>query len=227
MAQWGMKTPTSESGAATRDPARPAGSRRRRDRETRQSEILEAAFEEFAARGYAATRLEDVAGRAGVAKGLPNFYFSSKEELFKAVLQRHVVPDWSALEKRFEASEASTAELLRGLISLAYERLVENHRARQLLRLLIAEGLKFPELAEFYHAELIERAIALLGRLLARGGERGEVRSGPYVDYPQAIMGPAIMAVVWQLLFAARYPLDLKGFFEAHLDLVVNGLAPR
>ena len=226
MAQWGMKTPTSGSDTAIPNSARRAGSRRR-DRETRQSEILEGAFEEFAAKGYAATRLEDVASRAGVAKGLPNFYFASKEELFKAVLHRHVLPDWSALEMRLEQPEASTAELLRGLISLAYERLVGNPRAHQLLRLLIAEGLKFPELAEFYHAELIERAIALLGRLLARGVERGEVRSGPYLDYPQAIMGPAIMAVVWQLLFAARYPLDLKGFFEAHLDLVVNGLAPR
>jgi AcrR family transcriptional regulator len=123
-----------------------------------------------------ATRLEDVARRAGVAKGLPHFYFDSKEELFKAVLRRLVVPDWSLLDAQLERPEATTTELLRGLMTIAYERLVKNTGAHQLLRLLIAEGQKFPELAEFYHAELIQRALALLGRLLARGVERGDIR---------------------------------------------------
>jgi AcrR family transcriptional regulator len=208
-------------------PSPPAEPRRRRDRELRENEILEAAFEEFAARGYTATRLEDVARRAGVAKGLPHFYFSSKEELFKAVLRRLVLPDWSGLEARLEQPDASTTELLRGLMTAAYERLVRNARARQLLRLLIAEGPKFPELVEFYHAELVQRAVALLGRLLARGIDHGEIRPGPFLDYPQAIMGPAVMAVIWQLLFAERHPLDLQHFFEAHLDLVLNGLTRR
>ncbi|HEY3909529.1 MAG TPA: helix-turn-helix domain-containing protein [Stellaceae bacterium] len=100
--------------------------------------------EEFAAHGYTATRLEDVARRAGIAKGLPHFYFSSKEELFKAVLRRLVLPDWSILEAELERSGAPTSELLRGLMTVAYERLVKNARAHQLLRLLIAEGPKFP-----------------------------------------------------------------------------------
>ncbi len=147
---------------------RPATSRPRRDRETPENEILEAAFAEFAAHGYMATRLEDVARRAGIAKGLPSFYFDSKEELFKAVLHRHVLPDWSVLEAQLGRTDLPTMELLRGLVTVAYERLVKNARAHRLLRLLIAEGPKFPELAEFHHAELIQRAIALLGRLLAR-----------------------------------------------------------
>jgi hypothetical protein len=113
------------------------------------------------------------------------------------------------------------------LVTVAYERLVKNARAHRLLRLLIAEGPKFPKLAEFYHAGLIQRAIALLGRLLARGVERGEIRPGPVLDYPQAIIGPALLAVIWQLLLADRHPLDLARFFDAHLDLVSNGLSPR
>jgi AcrR family transcriptional regulator len=201
--------------------------RRRRDRELRENEILHAAFEEFAARGYAATRLEDVARRAGVAKGLPNFYFDSKVELFKAVLRRLVLPDWTALETQFDKSDAQTGELLGGLMRMAYQRLVGNPRAHQLIRLLIAEGPKFPELTEFYHAEVIERAVSLLGKMLARGVERGEIRPGPILDYPQAIMGPALLAILWQLLFADRHPLDLARFFDAHLDLVLNGLTSR
>ncbi|MBV8736816.1 MAG: TetR/AcrR family transcriptional regulator [Alphaproteobacteria bacterium] len=207
--------------AATQDSA----TRRRRDRDVRESEILEAAFSEFAAHGYAATRMEDVARRAGVAKGLPNFYFASKDALFKAVLRRLILPDWSALEARFGQSDRTTADLLREFVALIYERLVDNPRAHQLLRLLIAEGPRMPELTEFYYAEFIERAIALLGSLLGRGVERGEIRPGPYARYPQVIMAPALMAVLWNLLFATEHPLDCAGFLEAHLDLVLNGLA--
>ena len=200
---------------------------RQRQRAAREGEILDAAFEEFASRGYAATRIEDVARRGGVAKGLPIFYFETKEGLFKAVLRRLILPDWNALEARFGQSDRPTAELLRELVALIYERLVGNPRAGQLLRLLIAEGPRLPELTEFYYAEVIERVIPLLRKLLARGLDRGEIRSGPIADYPQTIMAPALMAVLWQLLFAARHPLDLGRFFEAHLDLVLHGLALR
>ena len=110
---------------------RAAISRQRRDRETREGEILQAAFEEFAARGYAATRLEDVARRAGVAKGFPSFYFDSKEELFKAVLRRLVLPDWSALDAQIGQSEAPTCALLHALLTTVYQRLVEAPRARR------------------------------------------------------------------------------------------------
>jgi AcrR family transcriptional regulator len=214
--------PPASTNASNRSPA----SRRRRDRDAREHEILQSAFEEFAAHGYAATRLEDVARRAGVAKGLPNFYFANKAELFKAVVRRLVLPDWSALESQLEGSESSTAEL-RSLIAVAYERLVGNPRARELLRLLIAEGPRFPELTEFYYAEIVDHALGLLGKLLDRGIERGEIRPGPVLQYPQAIIGPALLAVVWELLFAERRPLDLARYFEAHLDLVTHGLTPH
>jgi AcrR family transcriptional regulator len=207
--------------------AEPRRTGRRRDRERRENEILRAAFEEFAARGYAATRLEDVARRAGVAKGLPNFYFESKVGLFKAVLRRLVLPDWGALEAQLDNTEATAPVLLRGLLTTVYQRFVSDPQVRQLIRLLIAEGPKFPELTEFYHAEVIEHAVALLGKALTRGVERGEIRPGLFRAYPQVIVAPALMAILWQLLFADRHPLDLARFFDAHLDLVLNGLTTR
>lgn len=202
-------------------------SQRRRGRERRENEILEAAFEEFTTRGYAAARIEDVARRAGVAKGLPNFYFASKDGLFKAVLRRLVLPDWDALEAQFQGADRPTSELLRELIAVIYDKLVGNPRAHQLVRLVVAEGPRLPELTDFYHAEVIERAMRLLGALLARGVERGDIRPSPVADYPQMVMAPALMAVLWSLLFAERHPLDLARFFAAHLDLVLYGLAPR
>ncbi len=200
---------------------------RRRGRERRENEILEAAFEEFTTRGYAAARIEDVARRAGVAKGLPSFYFASKDGLFKAVLRRLVLPDWDALEARFRGSDQPTSEVLRELVAVIYDKLVGNPPAHQLVRLVVAEGPRLPELTEFYHAEVIERATGLLRALLARGVERGDIRPSPVADYPQMVMAPALMAVLWSLLFAERHPLDLARFFAAHLDLVLYGLALR
>jgi AcrR family transcriptional regulator len=219
------KPPEPILGADTANPGQSA--RRRRDRNIRESAILEAAFEEFATNGYAATRMEDVARRADVAKGLPNFYFDSKEGLFKAVLRRLVLPDWDALQAQFAQSDQPIAAQLHDLIAVVYQRLVRNPRAHQLVRLLIAEGPRLPELTEFYHSEVIARGIGLLRALLARGVERGEIRTGAVADYPQMIIAPALMAVLWQLLFAERHPLDLADFFEAHLDLVLHGLTPR
>ncbi len=151
----------------------------------------------------------------GLRKAFRSFYFASKDALFKAVLRRLILPDWNALEARFGQSDHAIAELLREFVALIYERLVDNPRAHQLLRLLIAEGPRMPELTEFYHAEVIERAIALLGTLLARGVERGEIRPGSYARYPQVIMAPALMAVLWNLLFATRTPARSRGIFRS------------
>ena len=145
----------------------------------------------------------------------------------KAVLRRLVLPDWDALEARFRGSDQPTSQLLRELVAVIYDRLVGNPRAHQLVRLLVAEGPRLPELTEFYHAEVIERGMGLLRALLARGVERGDIRPSPVADYPQTVMAPALMAVLWSLLFAERHPLDLTRFFAAHLDLVLYGLAPR
>jgi AcrR family transcriptional regulator len=220
----GGKLPDSSHGDNAPGHAKAA---RRRGRERRENEILEAAFEEFTTRGYAAARIEDVARRAGVAKGLPNFYFTSKDGLFKAVLRRLILPDWDALEAQFQGADRPTSELLRELVAVIYDKLINNARGHQLLRLLVAEGPRLPELTEFYHAEVIARAIRLLRALLARGVERGDIRPSPVADYPQTVLAPALMAVLWSLLFAERHPLDLARFFAAHLDLVLYGLAPR
>lgn len=201
--------------------------RPRRGRPEREAQLLEAAFTEFAANGYAGTRLDDVARRAGVAKGLPHFYFETKEELFRAVLRSVIVPIWSELLDRAGSGEGPTAELLRATLEIMYERLAGNVRARQLMRLLIAEGPRFPELTDLYYSEVVARGIDLWKRLIARGVERGEFRAGRFSDNPQVIYGPALMAAIWQLLFGAQHRLDLDSWFESHLDLILKGLERR
>jgi AcrR family transcriptional regulator len=201
--------------------------KRRPDRAEREAEILDAAFAEFAARGYAATRLEDVARRAGVAKGLPHFYFDRKEDLFRAVLRRVIVPTWIDLAEISVTSEEPTRDLLRATLATMYERLAANEKAREVMRLLIAEGPRFPELTDLYYTEIVERGIAIWKHLITRGISRGEFRTGPVLKNPQAIYGPALMAAIWQLLFGRQHGLDLDSWIESHLDLVLNGLERR
>ncbi|MBV8564109.1 MAG: TetR/AcrR family transcriptional regulator [Methylobacteriaceae bacterium] len=198
--------------------------RRRLDRAKREAEILDAAFYEFAAKGYAATRLEDVARRAGVAKGLPHFYFERKEDLFRAVLRRLIVPTWIDLVEASLTAEGSTRDLMRATLAMVYERLAANKKAREMMRLLIAEGPRFPELTELYHSEVGERAVSIWRRLVTRGISRGEFRAGPILNNPHVIYGPVLMAAIWQMLFGRRHGLDLDSWFESHLDLVLNGL---
>jgi AcrR family transcriptional regulator len=197
--------------------------RRRPDRADRETAILDAAFAEFTAKGYAATRLEDVARRAGVAKGLPHFYFQRKQDLFRAVVRRVLVPAWSDLAERSVGAEP-TRDLLRATLATMYDRLVGNEKAREVMRLLIAEGPRFPELIELYYADVLSRKIAVWRQLVARGVERGEFRKGPLQNNPHVIHGPVFMAAIWQLLFGSHHRLDLDSWFESHLDLVLNGL---
>jgi AcrR family transcriptional regulator len=203
------------------------GSRQRRlDRVEREAEILDAAFAEFAARGYAATRLEDVARRAGVAKGLPHFYFNRKEDLFRAVLRRVLVPTWTDLVETSAEADGHTRDLMRMTLAKMYQRLAANEKAREVMRLLIAEGPRFPELIELYYTEVLGRKIAIWRRLVDRGIERGEFRAGPLANNPLVIHGPVFMAAIWQLLFSDHHRLDLDAWLESHLDLVLNGLEP-
>jgi AcrR family transcriptional regulator len=217
--------------ASTRTATKPQAANRPRrqrfERSEREATILDAAFVEFAANGYADTRLEDVARRAGVAKGLPHFYFARKEDLFRAVLRRVLVPTWIGLIETAAATDGSTRDVIRLTLQLMYDRVAANEKARQVMRLLIAEGPKFPELIELYCQEVLARKIAIWKQLVARGVKRGEFRAGPLLDNPHVIHGPVFMAAIWQSLFARQHGLDLDSWLESHVDLVLNGLERR
>ena len=197
---------------------------RRRRKEQRPGEIIEAAILEFARRGFAATRLDDVAEKAGVTKGTIYFYFKDKEDLFKAAARSSLEPALNEIEALGAHFEGSAEELLRVHLSALYSKLVTNPRAAQILRLIIAEGPQFPELVEFYYLEIISRGIAILKRVLERGVARHEFRRTGAVDFPQTVFAPALAALIWNLLLGKHHPLDFDAYARTHLDLVLNGL---
>jgi hypothetical protein len=131
------------------------------------------------------------------------------------------------MQDMFKTHDGSTADLLRAQFSFIYEHLVEDRRRREVVRMLIAEATRFPELADRYHAEILRPCLDMLRQAIQRGVDRGEIRNSAIVEQPQVVIGPIALVDVWMMLFDDRQPLDLKAYFNAHLDMVLNGVLAR
>ena len=149
---------------------------RRRRKAERPQEILEAAFTEFSRNGYATTTLDQIAERAGVTKGTIYVYFDSKEHLFISMVREVTKATLDTVHDTFETHEGSTADLLRAQFSFIYQHIVEDRRRREVVRMLIAEAPRFPELADRYYEEILRPCLELLKQAIQRGMDRGEIR---------------------------------------------------
>lgn len=195
----------------------------RRRKEARPAEILAAALTEFAARGFAATRLEDVARRADITKGTIYLYFDSKEALFRALLQQEAGRELDAIGALLDGYTGRAEDLLRALVTEMGRRMVQSD-LRHLLRLLIAEGPRFPDLLAFHHAEVISRARALIRRAVRYGVDRGEFRDNNLSAFPQIIVSGPMLLVLWQTLFADIEALDGPAYLDTLTDTLLHGL---
>ncbi len=196
--------------AATRQDARTAKAAARRDA------ILDAALDEFSAKGFASARLEDVAKRAGIAKGTIYLYFADKESLFQELIRAKMVPVVGSLELAL-----ATNLPLRTIVEQAVEifvREVYGTRRKLVIRLMISEGPRFPALAEFYYREVLARLLKALRGMLRNAYERGELKSDALVRFPMLLGAPGIIAIVWSGLFDRFEPLDVRAMMRAYLD---------
>jgi AcrR family transcriptional regulator len=190
----------------------------------RQEQILASAFEVFAAHGYEAARLDDVAERAGIAKGTIYLYFPDKERLFRAVVRSLVPMKFDAMVGSFGGR---AEDLLRDLVSRMYNQVVRNEKVRSIVRLLIAESGRFPQLADIYHREIIAPGMKALRHALQQGIASGEFRQTAAVEFPQILAAPGILAIVWRLLHGNRHRLDLDAYMKAHLEFVLGSLRKK
>ena len=175
-------------------------------------------MEEFIARGFAATRLDDVAKRAGVAKGTIYLHFKDKESMFEELIRTAIVP----LIGRLHAPPpvgGSIRDALEGFAH-AFIHEVATTRRGDIVRLIVAEGPRFPSIADFYYREVIGRGLAGIRALIELGIARGEIKQKELPRFPQLLVAPALIAVIWQSLFSKHAPLDAIEMFRVHLDLI-------
>lgn len=187
----------------------------------RREAILDAGLSVFAERGYEAARLDDVAERAGVAKGTLYLYFDDKEALFEEVIRGAVSPVVERLSALAAIPDMPIGESLEALYAV-FENEVLGTKRKLLIRLIIAEGPRFPRIAEFYYRNVVGRILPLIGKMAQRAAERGELPNDALARYPQLIAAPLLVAVVWDGLFAQISPLDVAGFLRAHRELLTQ-----
>ena len=194
--------------------------------DARPQELLEAALEVLVERGYAATRLEEVARRAGVAKATLYLYYANKLELFKAVVRHSLVANFHEVAKAQESYVGSAREQLTGLLR-TFTQLVAGSPVSGIPKLVIAEASNFPEVARFYYDEVIGRGRAMVVGVLKRGVRDGEFRPMD-LDYAwRIVVAPLLLSIIWKHSFQAfePEPLDLERYLNTQLELLFNGLA--
>jgi AcrR family transcriptional regulator len=197
-----------------------------RRKEARPEEITAAALELFSERGYAATRLEDVAARAGVSKGTLYLYFANKEELFKAVLREGFISPLAEMRDAVQRYEGSTFDLVEMLVRGWWQH-VGATRLSAIPKLIIAEARNFPEVARFYADEVVRPGREAIAAILRRGVERGEFRPVDPRVVANLLMAPLFMVALWRNSLAVCTPerIEPLPLLEAHIEMLRHGLA--
>jgi AcrR family transcriptional regulator len=196
---------------------RKASNARKRGGADKREAILAAALDEFSSRGFAATRLEDVAKRAGVAKGTIYLYFRDKESLFQELIRAMLIPVVGTIEALGE-TELTGPAFAERMVDVFVSEIFQTRR-KDVLRLMITEGRRFPKLAEFYYREVLSHVIAALRATLRRAAARGQAPKA-LVEFPQMIAAPGLVAIIWSDLFGRFEPLDVRAMMKASVDLL-------
>jgi len=199
---------------------------RQRRKEARPQELLDAALDLFVEKGFAATRSEEVASRAGVSKGTLYLYYPSKEDLLKEVVRQNVVNQIVEGIDLIRQHEGPTSELLARVLRLWWQRVGET-RASGILKLMMSEARNFPDIAQFYVDEVIKPSHAMLSELVQRGIDRGEFRPVVVDDVVHVLVTPLLFLVMNKHSLGAcsvGSMLDPKPVIEAQIDLVLHGL---
>ena len=204
-----------------------ANGRATRRKQARPSELLAAALDLFVEKGFAATRAEEVAHRAGVSKGTLFLYFASKEELFKAVVRENIsgrYPEWNA---ELESFRGSSAELLHYCMQAWWAQYGDT-KASGISKLIMSEASNFPELAAFYQKEVVEPGRALIAKILQRGVDSGEFRPTDLKYGIYTVLAPMLFLVTWKHSLGACVtddsPIVPKDYITAQMNTILCGL---
>ena len=207
-----------------------AAPKRSRRKEARPGELLEAALDLFVEKGFAATRVDDVAARAGVSKGTLFLYFPSKEELFKAVVRENIVGRFTEWNHALESFVGNTSEVLTYCYQVWWERIGAT-KASGITKLMFSEAQNFPEIAQFYQQEVILPGRALIRRILQRGMERGEFRQMDLEYGTYIVLAPMMFLMLWNnSMGPCALPdenFSPEQYIRSQIDNILHGLCVR
>lgn len=198
---------------------------RAEQKQLRPGQILDAAFTEFVKNGYAATRVEDIAEHVGVTKGTVYVYFETKEVLFEATI-RHGSTSFADIVKHADTYHGTPTQRLKSLLEALYGYLASDNQNREVLKLVISEGQKFPDIVERHDRDVIQPLMKMITELVDEGVKAGEFRSDSVV-FPELVMAPLMTLAVLRIIFDDRKKMDVEAFLNAHLDLLMNGLLEK
>lgn len=199
----------------------------RRRKAERPGEIVAAALQVFAEKGFAAARLEEIAARAGVSKGAVYLYFATKEDVFRAVVEQAIAPNLDAVLALLAQHAGPFPTLLHALAERMA--LVMNQPAiGGVAKMVIGEARNFPELGRLWHDRLVAKALAALTEAVERAQARGEVRQGDPRIFALQVIAPLLTGVIWRETFvpAGAEPFDLTAVARQHVETLLQGLAP-
>jgi AcrR family transcriptional regulator len=199
--------------------------KRQQGAEARRQAILEAGLDVFASAGFEAARLDDVAAKAGVAKGTIYLSFRDKEHLFEEIILGEVAPVLAVLDATSAVPDIPTGILLGRIFEIFQTQILATKR-KEIARLIIKEGARFPHIAEIYHREVIAKVAEIVSKVMRRGMERGEISSDTYARHPHLIMAPMVLAIIWDGLFSSIAPLDVDALLEAHKHNILRETNP-
>jgi len=204
--------------------------KRERRKEARPGELVKAALDLFVEKGFAATRVDEVAARAGVSKGTLFLYFPSKEDLFKAVIRENIANLFPAWNEEFKAFTGSSADMLHYAMDLWWNN-VGNTPASGIVKLVLSEAQNFPDIAAFYQQEVVEPGTHLLRSVLQRGVDSGEFCHMDTHQSVFSIISPMIFLMMWKhsmgACAASANIIDPKAFIHLHVDLLINGVRAK
>ena len=207
-------------------PAEQAPKRERR-KEARPGELLDAALDLFVEKGFSATRVEEVAARAGVSKGTLFLYFQSKEDLFKAVVRENIANKFPAWQEEFVTFEGTSSDMLRYALVSWWERIGKT-RASGITKLVMSEAQNFPEIAAFYQEEVIKPGNAMIHSILERGVQSGEFRNMDLEQAVHIIVAPMIFLMMWKhsmgACAASAKIVDPEQFIHMQVDVLLHGM---
>lgn len=204
-----------------------AAGRWTRRKNERPGEILDAALRVFAAKGFAAARMEDIAKAAGVTKGTIYLYYENKEQVFKSLVLDLIGGVMSGVETHVSTYQGPVSDLLRFVLKNIAVVMIHSDRIA-LPKIIIAEAGNFPALAEFWKREVIDRGMGILGKLMQRGIESGEFRALPTDHMVRLLIAPMLLSAIWRTTFEQfeQTPFDYQAFVETHLDVFLRGVSP-